>query len=166
LTLRGEAALSIPIYERVIARTENPELMDALAGVLLEQGETERANELVARAREGWEARLALFPEAAYGHAIDHFAELEDDPERTVALAEANAEARPNGESKTILAGAYLSAGQTDDAKRVIDEVLASPWDTAEAHAIASQIYADLNDEARAASERERAVAMNPHAMD
>ncbi len=166
LTLRGETELAIPIYERVVARTGNPELIDALAVILKEKGETERARELTLRAREGWESRLEMFPEAAYGHAIGHWLEVEEDFPRAVELAEANAEARPNGESKTILAEAYLAAERTDDAKRVIDEVLESPWDTPAAHAIASRIYEAEGDSARAESEREKALAMNPHAMD
>jgi tetratricopeptide (TPR) repeat protein len=166
LTLRGEEALAVPIYERVIARTANPELMDALAGILKEQGETERAQQLVARAREGWERRLEMFPEAAYGHAIDHWLEIEEDFPRAVELAEANAESRPNGESKTILANAYLAAGRVDDAAGVVEEVLASPWDTADLHAVASEVYAAKGDEARARRERERALEMNPHAFD
>jgi len=166
LTLRGETALAMPIYERVVARTANPELMDALAAILREQGEEERAAELVRRARDAWETRLALFPEAAYGHAIDHWLEHEADPARTVELALANAEARPNGESKTVLAQAYLAAQRIEDARMTIDEVLESAWDTADAHAVASEIFAALGDEARSASERERAIALNPHALD
>ncbi len=81
-------------------------------------------------------------------------------------MAEANARSRPNGESKTILASAYLAAERVEDAQRTIEEVLESPWDTADAHAVASEVYAAQGDEERAAAERERALEMNPHAFD
>ncbi|MBW2464398.1 MAG: hypothetical protein JRH11_22300 [Deltaproteobacteria bacterium] len=166
LVLQGEVAEASSLYESVIERTANPELMDALAGILRDRGQDADADALVLRARTGWETRLALFPEAAYGHAIGHWLELEDDPERTVQLAEANSAARPNGESKTLLAEAYLGAQRSEDAERTIREVLDSAWDTAEAHAAAARIYAARDDETEAAAHRERALALNPRALD
>lgn len=160
----GEVDRARALYEDVVARTGDPELMAALAGVVEAQGDADRARELMTEARRRHEDRLARFPTAAYGHALEFF--LEHGPvERALELAERNHAARPSGEAKVQLAQAYLAAGRTDDAAGLLDAVIASPFDDASLHATAAVLHARRGDAARAAAERLRAEAIDPGAM-
>lgn len=116
------------------------------------------------RARAVHEERLAILPEAARGHALRHFLELEDDAARAVELAEQERALRPGGETLTLLAQAHLRAGHVDEARRVIDALLETPWSTAEVHATAALICASVGDRRRADQERARADAIAPGA--
>lgn len=165
LTLQGKTAEALALYQDIIARTNNPEFMDAVAAIHQEAGRTDEARAMISRARARYEAQLRRYPEAAYGHALEHFLEFGDDPARVVELAEANHRTRPNAEAKISLARAYLKAGRTDAARATIEEALATPWDTAELHATAAEVFAAADDPTRAASERERALALNPDAL-
>lgn len=164
LTLQGDRARALPRYLDLIARTNNPEFMDAVADIYRAQGNTGESQRWVARARAVYDARLARFAEAVAGHAVEHF--LAHDPQRAVAIAEANVRARPGGEAQVHLARAYHSVGRHAEAKTVIDRALASPWRTAELFATASRVYASLSLDARANELRAQALAIDPHAMD
>lgn len=166
LTLQGKTDEALALYTDIIARTNNPEFMDAAAGIHHKAGRVAEAGALVARARAIYETQLARFPEAAYGHALEHFLEFGDDPARTVALAEANHRTRPNAEAKISLARAYLAAGRVEPARATIEQALATPWNTADLHATAAEIFTAAGDAARAANERELALALDPHAFD
>lgn len=102
--LQGRTDSARERYERLVAETDNPELIDALAALLVPD-EPERASLLIDRARGIYEQQLRTFPEATYGHALDHF--LEHDPARAVMLAEKNHALRPNAEAKAKLAKAH-----------------------------------------------------------
>ncbi|MBS2014854.1 MAG: tetratricopeptide repeat protein [Deltaproteobacteria bacterium] len=156
----AEAAL-----RSLVPRTGDPEHMDALAELVRARGEEKEAAALEARARAVHEARLAKLPEAAAGHAVEHFLRVEHDPARTVALAEKNREVRPDGEASTHLAQAYLCAGRVADARKEIDLVLATRWSSGETFATAAVVFARAGDAARAASMRAAALARNPRAM-
>jgi len=166
LTLQGKTDEALALYADIIARTDNPEFMDAVAGIHRAAGRSEAAAPLIARADAIYEAQLARFPEAAYGHALEHFLEFGADPERTVALAEANHRTRPNAEAKISLATAYLHAGRKSDARKAIDEALATPWNTADLHATAAEVLAASGDAAAAAEQRRLALAINPAVLD
>ncbi len=153
-------------YEDAYAHAPSPEIADALAVLALEQGRRGDAAELSARAEAMHEERIALFPEAAAGHALDHFLLLSDDLDRAIALAELNRDARPYGESQAKLAIAYARAGRWDDALEVVYLLEASPWCTAESEAIAALVHAQVGDRARALSHRDRATELAPSAID
>jgi tetratricopeptide (TPR) repeat protein len=124
----GHTGEALATYLELIERTDDPEFMDAAAGILEEQGERAHANELWARAHRGHEARIAAFPTAAFGHALDHFLEHAPDAARAVELAEQNRDVRPNGEAWTQLARAYLGAGRLDDARAALATVEQMPY--------------------------------------
>ncbi len=166
LTLQGKTDEALALYTDIIARTDNPEFMDAVAGIHRAAGRSEAAAPLISRADAIYEAQLARFPEAAYGHALEHFLEFGADRARTVALAEANHHTRPNAEAKISLARAYLQAERKDDARKRIDEALATPWNTADLHATAAEVLAAVGDAAAASEQRRLALALNPAAFD
>lgn len=161
LALTGQRDEAIRMYRDIIRRTGNPEFLDALADLV---PDPERS-ELIARARRAWEQRLESHPEAAIGHALDHFLE-HGDPARALELAQRNVALRPSGEARVTLARAYLENGRAGDAKREIEAVLATPYRSAELHATAAEVYEREADTARAESERAKALALSPHALD
>jgi len=161
LTLKGETEQAKTIYRAIIERTNNPEFMDAMAGIHEAAGETEEAAAWVAKARERYDAQLLRFPEAAYGHALGHFLD-HGDPIRAVELAEKNHALRPNADAKRLLADAYLLAGRVDDAKRMIEQALATPMRSADLHASAAAVYAASGATDKAEEQRAKARAINP----
>ncbi len=166
LTLLGQQDAALRVYHDIIARTDNPEFMDAVAGILQERGDVAGARAMIARARAAYEDQLARYPEAAYGHALGHFLEFGDDPARTLELAEANHALRPGAEAKDALAQAYLGAGRAGDAQRVIEEALATPYVSADLHMTASEVYRARGDSQRAQQQRARALTINPRAAE
>ncbi len=166
LTLTGKTEEAKKVYLDVIERTGNPEFLDAMAGILREEGKEDEAKAYIAKARAKYEEQLAQYPEAAYGHALGHFLEFGDDPKYTVELAEKNHTVRPNGEAKTLLAQAYLAAGDTKKAKKVIEQALKTPFSTADLHATAAEVYEKLGDAAKGKEQRDKALAINPKAFE
>ncbi|MCA9707747.1 MAG: tetratricopeptide repeat protein, partial [Myxococcales bacterium] len=148
LTLTGKLEEAKALYTSIIERTDNPEFMDAMAGIARDAGDEAEAARWIARARAKYEAQLERYPEAAYGHALEHFLEFGEDPARTVELAERNHALRPNADAKRLLAEAYLAAGRTEDARATIEQALATPMRSADLHATAAAVYAAAGDEA------------------
>lgn len=165
LALKGQAAEAEALYADIVRRTGHPEFMDALAGLAEARGDRVTAAGWRARAVSEWERRLALLPEAAYGHALDHYL-ASGDPARALDIARRNHAARPYGDAKVQLAQALLQAGDAEGARRTIEPVLRTSWNTAQLHGVAAQVYAATGDARRSAQERARAVAINPHELD
>lgn len=125
--LKGELDEAHALYDDLIERTGNPEFMDRMAEVLEAQGKSDEAEAMVARARDAYEARLTQFPEATWGHALDHWMTW-GDPQEALEMAQKNAANRPNGEAKLALAEALHRVGRTDEARAVLAEVKASRY--------------------------------------
>jgi hypothetical protein len=145
----------------LVARTNNPEFMDALAEVLVAAGDEAGAKTWIGKARAAYEAKMQRFPEAAYGHAVEHYLAF-GTPAEALDLAEKNHALRPNTEAKILLARARLGAGDIAGARAAIEAALATPVRTAELHAVASAIHRAAGDATRADAERALARAMNP----
>lgn len=163
LSGRHEAARAI--YIDVVARTGNPELMDALADVEHALGNEKATTQWRVRAKAAHEARLALHPAAATGHTLEHFLE-HGEPVRALELARADHELRPNAAAKTALAAAYLKAGRKEDAAKIVDEALQSPLRTAYLFSVAFEAYDAVGRTAEASLQKRNAMALNPHAFD
>ncbi len=165
LTLLGHTDAALALYTDIIARTDNPEFMDAVAGIHRQAGREDLAKSFIDQARTRYEAQLARYPEAAYGHALDHFQEF-GDPARAVTLAEANHRTRPNAEAKISLARAYMHAGRLEDARTPLTEALGSPWNTAELQALAAEFYEATGATDLAAAARSQALAIHPRIFE
>lgn len=150
------------LYEDIVARTENPEFMDALASIARERGEREAAAGWSAKARARHEALCERYAEAAAGHALEHFLESGDDPARALALATANHRQRPNPESARLLAEAQAAAGDLAAARRTIEDALQTPWRSAELLRSAAAIRREGGDPAGAAEALRQARAIDP----
>jgi tetratricopeptide (TPR) repeat protein len=157
----GHLASAKNAYESLVARTDDPEFMDALARLV---EDPERAKSLRARAHALYMERLARLPEATYGHALEHALHEVADPSFAVALAEKNRALRPDGEALTRLAQAYFRAGRVDEAVRTIGLVQASRWTSAESLATAEVVLRASGDEPGARVAGERARALDPNA--
>lgn len=161
--LQGEHEQAIALYTAVIEDTGHPEFIDALAGVLLEQGDREAAQRWIVTARQRYEQRLAALPEASYGHALEHFLEHAT-PAEALALARRNHTLRPDVEAKIALAEALLGADQAGAALPVLREALRTGNNTAALHAMAARVFAANGLAAKARAEKTRALAINRHA--
>ncbi len=160
--LTGNTAEAKRIYESVIERTGSPEFMDALAAIEQQQGHGAEATKLMARARGIYTERMRLFPEAAAGHALDHFLKDQADVVQALTLAQKNYETRPYGESAIGLAKAWIMSGKPERAKPLIEAQLANGWDTAQAWWMLSEVQQQLHGDAQAASARAEALRRNP----
>lgn len=160
----GREDEAIALYRDIVERTDNPEFMDALSELLAER-DPEEARRLSDRARARYEEQLALLPEAAYGHALDHFLGSED-VDRALILAERNYALRPGGDAATALATARLLAGDPAGAAEVLEPVLASEHRSAETFAVAALAHRALGDAERTEALSARATAINPDAME
>jgi hypothetical protein len=157
--LLGQTAAALSRYVSIVERSELPEIMDALARLEHSLGATETAQARRERARELYEARLARFPEAATGHALEHF--LQDPPSaRVLQLAEANYAGRPTGASATILARARWRSGRRAEACTVIESARGRGYASAEVLWLAAECApSDVASDVRA-----QALDLNPRA--
>ncbi len=162
LQLSGNAPEAKRIYVSVVERTRAPEFMDALAAIERQEGNGDKAGKLLQQSRALYEQRLAAFPEAAAGHALDHFLQDPSDAKRALALAQKNFEARPYGESAVAWAKAWLLAGKPERAAALIEAQLAQGWDTAEAHWILGEGRRKMGRHAGADQARAEALRRNP----
>jgi tetratricopeptide (TPR) repeat protein len=108
--LEGRHGEAIRRYEDLVRRTGNPEFMSALAEQYGSMGRAREAQALIAAAARAHEDRLAHFPEAAAGHALDFHLAHGRDPGFTLRLAEGNWRLRPNDEARSQLERALRNA--------------------------------------------------------
>lgn len=151
-------------YEDIVRRTGAPEFMDALAALEAQAGHADRAGKLLAQARGLYEQRLASFPEAAAGHALDHYLNSPDDAAAALRLAQANHLNRPYGEASIALAQALLLNGRAAEALKLLQAEAAAGWDTPELHWILAQALGRMGKAPQSAAAQSRALAGNPHA--
>lgn len=163
--LKGDMAGAVALYRRAIDAAHNPETMDALAALYRAQGDRAAADRWSAQAGAIWRQWLALLPDAAAAHALDHELAF-GSPKQAAALAVANWRARPYGASATAMGWALLANGRPDAALRLIEALNATGWATAEQHVAAAQAAAMLGDTATADTERAAALALNPRIYD
>jgi tetratricopeptide (TPR) repeat protein len=157
---RGDRAHAKEAYTALVARTHDPEFMDQLARIAREEHDDATFRRWRDQARTLHRQRMAMFPEAAYGHALEHWMDLENDTAQLVSMAEHNRDARPGGEAWTKLVEAYLVAGRTADAVHAADALAATGWSTGESHAASALAYRLAGDTAKADAEHARAEAV------
>jgi tetratricopeptide (TPR) repeat protein len=159
--LKGMDAYALELYDDIIERTGKGEFLDAKAGLLARAGDQAGAQAAIEQAAKVFEAELVRFPEASYGHALDHYLEF-GPPERALELATANHQLRPGVPAMISLAQARLGMNDVAGAREIIDQALATTWVSAELSWVASQIYTRLGEADRAAQLRAEAEALHP----
>ena len=163
--LRGDMAEAAAGYQRIIAQSPQPDVMDALAALYRAQGNAAASRLWADRSRAIWAKRLQQLPEAAYAHALEHELVL-GDPATALMLARKNMAARPYGDSATMLGWALLANNRPAEARDVLDALNRSPWRTAQQYVALSQSYAMLGDSDRSDAARDAALKINPRAFD
>lgn len=152
-------------WRRVLAQTDDaPEFLDALAGSLRARGEVAEADALSARAGAAWRALIGHHPEAASGHALDHF--LQVDPAIALELARQDAVRRPNGVVRTALAEALLATGDAAAARAEVESVLSTRYRSAALYDVGARAAGALGDEVVAARWGADARALHPKIGD
>ena len=119
------------LYARVIADTNNPEFIGALAAMERDAGKTSLAARLDARASEGWSQLVAKYPAAFAQHAIGFYLDR-GEPARALALARANIKLRQDVGSYILLATAADAAGSRAEACAARQSALDSGLDPPE----------------------------------
>jgi tetratricopeptide (TPR) repeat protein len=112
LAALGQTERAEQLYRAVIQETGHPEFMDALGELLLARGDEAEARTWFTSARQEHERRLALLPEAAGAHAMDHLIRHAPTEPRTLALAREVARVAPNEDNLRRLAEAEAGAKQ------------------------------------------------------
>lgn len=159
--LAGDLPGAIVAMRKVANAHPTAEVMDALAMLLRASGEASESRQWAARANEEWQRRLALAPEAAYGHALEHELVF-GTPPRALELARLNLAARPYGESRIMLATALVMNGRYGPALIELDRAEASGWRSAPLFALKTQIYELTGKPEMAKEARRTALALNP----
>jgi hypothetical protein len=139
---KGDRAAARRLYEKIVSDTGHPEYMDALAALAGEEGKADEEKAWRSRAATAWQKRLAQFPEAAVGHALDHCAQKGDWPARWRSPAITIARARTATARSSLPKRSSTMAAPGGEG--LIEKVLASPWRTAQLHAVAQDIYRAL----------------------
>ena len=164
LARSGAHEPAIVLYTQLVQHTGKPELMDALASELHLLGRESAAQAWSAIAGLAYDDLLQRQPEAAYGHALDHFLSVATEPTLRIDIAEHNYRLRPGGEATLKLAHAYFLGQRLPQAVATIEKVLATPYSTAAVHSLAARIFTAHGDALRAAAELTRARQIDPHA--
>lgn len=139
LVLQGDSAAAATLYDEVIHSTGAGEFLAARAEIALAEGDQALAETLLERARANFEARL----ETLAGHAVEFF--LDHGPaDRALALARADYDARPFGDSATLLARALLAAGDAAGAVNVLQPEVDKGWTTPDARRVLAEANARL----------------------
>ncbi len=162
LTLQGKTEEAKTLYLDILKRTNNPEFMDAMAGILFDAGKDDEAKAYVAKARKRYEEQMAKYPEAAYGHALGHYIEFGEDPAFVLELAQKNYALRPNLEAAVMLAQAQLKAGDAKAAAKALAPTLKSGFKSAELYVTAAAVQAKLGKDKKAQAFSEQAQAIDP----
>ena len=162
LTLQGKTDEAKALYLDIIARTNNPEFMDAMAGIAFESGDEAGGREWVAKARKRYEEQTAKYPEAAYGHALGHYLEFGDDPAFVLELARKNYNLRPNLDASIMLAQAHLKAGDAKAAEKALSKILKSKFKSAELFVTAAEVQSQLGNAKKAGIFIDKAKAIDP----
>lgn len=159
----GNERTALAAYRQLVTRHGNPDHMHDLARMLEDQGRFAEAGRLHTEADRLYQSRAERFPEAFSGHVLTHLLAHRDGA-RAVRLAEQNHRIRPNAESLTLLAQAYLLADRIEDAEATINEALKTPASTAALHATAAHVLRAAGDEEVAKKQQSIADAMDPSA--
>ena len=133
--LLGNSGRARELYREAITASGDPAFIDALAKLEFQAGNAEVAAQLAVQARDGWEARIAKYPTAFAGHAIDYFLD-HDEPARALTLADENLKLRRDIVSLALVARAADAAGDVPRA--------CAAWHEAEAIGLSPPSFREL----------------------
>ena len=159
--LEGDLAGAITDMKAVARRAPAGEVLDALAMLLRADGQARESRLWADKASAIWEKRVGQLPEAAYGHAVEHELVF-GSPDKALDLAKRNFDARPYGESRILLASAYLLNGALEEASKELALAERSGWRSASLYALLTQAHELSGRPNEAAKARKAAEQLNP----
>lgn len=162
--LLGERDSAHAAYQDIVQGTGAPEFIDALAALESEAGHSKQAAALLAQAKALYEQRLAQFPEAAAGHALEHFLNNSPDLPAVLTMARDNHRNRPYGEASIALARALILNRRDREAASLLQAESRAGWDTAELHWVLATALSRSGQPQAATAARLRALVANPQA--
>lgn len=158
--LSGDIAAAKRQYEAILTKSQNPEVMDALAALYRSEGNAAQSLAWSNKANAIWATRLAQVPNAAYGHALDHQLVF-GTPQAAVKLAQADYQNRPHGDTAIMLANALLAENKPKAALALLEPLAATGWKNGQQYAALSRAYALLNQTEKSEEARDAALAVN-----
>ncbi|WP_296721639.1 tetratricopeptide repeat protein [Erythrobacter sp.] len=169
---RAEARLANGQTDRAIADLETiardhgrPEAMDMLAFVWRVRGDATRSRDWARKSGAIWQEWTGKYPTAFAAHAAEHelvFGDLSE----ALRLARINAQARPFGEARLLLARALMANDQARAALTEISLAERSGWRSAQLYAIKAQALTILGEPDAADVASEQARVINPKIND
>lgn len=155
----GETDSAIADLEKLARDHGRPEAMDMLALVWRVRGDSARSREWAQKSGAIWREWVGKHPAAFAAHAAEHELVF-GDPSEALRLARINAQARPYGEARLLLARALIANDQARAAVSEISLAERSGWRSAQLYAIKTQALTILGetDAADVASEQARAI--------
>lgn len=163
--IAGRTRPALATFERIANTTGNPDAMYVSAGLNRDLGNEAAAQGWIAKADRAWATRLALLPEAAWGHAVEHELAF-GDPRMALKLAGKNAKNRPHGIPLLLLAEAWILNGRADLALALCRRVEASGWVSADQWVIRAVALDKLGRTKEAEDARAKALRINPREYD
>lgn len=161
----GQTDRAIADLERLARDDARPEAMDMLALVWRVRGNNARSREWSQKASVIWREWTSKYPAAFTAHAAEHELVFGDAGE-ALRLARINAQARPFGEARLLLARALMANDQARAALTEIRLAERSGWRSAQLFAIKAQALTILGDTEAAEIASEQARAINPKIDD
>ena len=161
--LGGDIDGAIADFTAIANATNNPDPMDILAGLYRTTGNSAASKAWAARASTLWAKRIAQFPEAAAGHALEHELAF-GDPKAALKLAKINVRARPFAESYLGLAKAWLANGRPDFTVALVEKVNQSGWVSTQQYLLLSEAQSIRGQADKSEAARMMAIKINPRA--
>lgn len=159
--LQGRLAEARSAYEALARTTGNPDVMDALSGVLASQGERSGASEWSQRAAQEWAHRSSLLPETYATHRAENFVQLGNTSGAT-RLAAADFARRPFPATAVHYAYALLADNRPADSLAVVRKTLERGFLTADLKLMEARTLASLGRAGEAAAALAEARVINP----
>jgi tetratricopeptide (TPR) repeat protein len=159
---QGRQAEAAALLEEIAVSANRPDLEQAIGELYDLAGCEEAAATWKGKALAAY-LRSAQAGEAHYyHHLVDYYADVAEDGESAIPWAAKDLALRENFATQASLAWSLYRAGRTQDAVHWIDRALASGASAAKLFHQASLIHAAAGNEAKAASLRQAAEAVNP----
>lgn len=161
----GETNRAIADLEMVARDHGRPEAMDMLALVWRVRGDNTQSRIWSQKAGTIWREWTDKYPAAFAAHAAEHELVF-GEPAKALRLASINAQARPYGEARLLLARALMANDEARAALKEISLAERSGWRSAQLFVIKAQGLTILGDTDAAEIAREQARAINPKIDD
>jgi tetratricopeptide (TPR) repeat protein len=122
----GRTEKAIALLRPVVERSDDPEYQAQLAGLLRGAGKEAEAQQLLAKAKAGFEHWTTRHPQAFADHAARFWLGIGADPKKALALAETNLTARRNVEALELYSEAVKAADAKAQGCKMVKGLLAS----------------------------------------